>query len=97
MLQEGIYASNWPLDKQSVWAIVNRSDYDATGPQMEVPADPGVHCVDLYHGVEITPMLRDNQRVLSFDIEAKGFGAVFASTKLTDAVIKDDKNTGEQF
>jgi formylglycine-generating enzyme required for sulfatase activity len=78
MLQYGVFASRWPLGDETLWTIVNRNEYDVADAQMEVPAD--LHYYDLYHGVELKPKARGAERiVLSFTIEANGFGAVLAS------------------
>ena len=79
VLRYGVFASHWPLQKQSVWTIVNRNVYDVDGPQIELPAVVGMHYFDLYHGREITPQHLQGKDVLSFHIEAKGFAALFAS------------------
>lgn len=75
----GVYASRWPLDKETVWTVVNRTGYDITGPQMDVPATPGMRYFDLYHGVEIKPETNGSADVLSFPIEAHGYGAILAT------------------
>jgi len=76
----GIVASRWPRDRETVWTLVNRRDFDVDGPQLRVPAEPNVHWFDLYHGVELRPAMSGNHAVLSFAIEAHGFGAVLATT-----------------
>ena len=40
---------------------------------------------DLYHGVELTPEREGNTAVLSFAIEAHGYGAVLATQGAPDA------------
>ncbi|HEV2395781.1 MAG TPA: formylglycine-generating enzyme family protein [Candidatus Sulfotelmatobacter sp.] len=85
MLRYGVYASRWPLGEQAVWTIVNRNEYDVDGDQMEVPASYGYHYFDLYHGIELKAETRPNrQTVLSFPIEAKGYGAVLQTKALPD-------------
>jgi formylglycine-generating enzyme required for sulfatase activity len=37
-----------------------------------------MHYYDLWHGVELTPSLRDGNSILSFSLESLGFGAVLA-------------------
>lgn len=74
----GVFASRWPKDGQTVWTIVNRNEYDIDGDQLTVPAESGLRWFDLYHGRELTPTLEGGKATLSFPIEAKGFGAVFA-------------------
>jgi gamma-glutamyl hercynylcysteine S-oxide synthase len=79
-LRYGVYASRWPLGDQTLWAIVNRNEYGVDGGQLEVDAASGFHYFDLYHGSEIGPEKRGgNRNVLSFPIEAHGFGAILAT------------------
>jgi gamma-glutamyl hercynylcysteine S-oxide synthase len=85
----GIFASRWPLGNQTVWTIVNRNEYNVSGRQMSVPSKPGVRYFDLYHGVELKPNQEDGKDVLSFPIEAHGFGAVLATTEGPDAHFRE--------
>jgi formylglycine-generating enzyme required for sulfatase activity len=86
----GVFASRWPLDSQTVWTIVNRNEYDLSGPQIELPAQDGVRYFDLYHGVELKPVRsRDGKAVLSFDLEAHGYGAVLATPSDPEAAIRN--------
>jgi len=90
MLRYGVYASRWPLEGQTLWTIVNRNEYDLDGDQMEVAAGQGARYYDLYHGVELKPQPRGVGRwVLSFPIEAKGYGAVFATGTEPDVHLQD--------
>ncbi|HVZ82114.1 MAG TPA: SUMF1/EgtB/PvdO family nonheme iron enzyme [Terracidiphilus sp.] len=75
----GVFASRWPLHDQTVWTIVNRNEYDVSGPQISVPAADGTRYFDLYHGTELKPDRDGGNDVLSFDIEAHGIGAVLAT------------------
>jgi gamma-glutamyl hercynylcysteine S-oxide synthase len=79
MSNYGVYASRWPLGKETVWTIVNRNAYDTDGPQMEVPAAAGMRYFDLYHGAELQPTVNGQTAVLSFAIEANGYGAILAT------------------
>ncbi len=80
MLRYGVFASRWPLEGNTVWTIVNRNEYDVAGDQMEVPSSEGTRYFDLYHGVELKIQTRPGKRsVLSFPIEAKGYGAILAT------------------
>ena len=89
MLRYGIYASQWPAGNQTVWTIVNRNDYDVEGPQLELAVTPGVRYFDLYHGVELTPAKNQaGKNVLSFAIEAHGYGALLATSSAPDAGIQ---------
>lgn len=79
-LRYGVYASRWPLGEQTLWTIVNRNEYAVEGGQMEVDGASSFHYFDLYHGTEIVPQKRgENRNVLSFAIEAHGFGAILAT------------------
>jgi len=75
MRRYGVFASNWQA--QGLWTIVNRNEYDVEGPQMAVRRWPGgMRYFDLYHGVELTPQREGDMDVLSFPIEAHGYGAI---------------------
>jgi formylglycine-generating enzyme required for sulfatase activity len=89
MLRYGIFASRWPLNDQTVWTIVNRNDYDVNGQQMEVPSESGTRYFDLYHGAELKGE-RDpiGRSVLSFPLEAHGYGAVLATRTEPNTTLK---------
>jgi len=75
VLQDGVYASRWPLpQKQAIlWTIVNRGGRNLTGPQLRVDGADDAHYYDCYHGVE----LRANDAgELAFALEAGGYGCV---------------------
>jgi formylglycine-generating enzyme required for sulfatase activity len=74
----GIYASRFPGEKQTLWLLVNRSDRDAQGEQLQVPAAAGMRYYDLWRGVELKPAVSGPSATLSFEIEAHGYGAVLA-------------------
>ena len=75
----GVYASRWPLGDQTVWTIVNRTSYDIADRQIDVKTAPGMRYFDLYHGVELKPEADGAVSVLSFNIEANGYGAILAA------------------
>jgi len=75
----GVYASRWPLGKETVWTIVNRTGYNIAGSQMDVTLAPGMRYFDLYHGTELKPETDGALTVLSFEIEANGFAAILAT------------------
>ena len=75
----GVYASKWPLGNESLWTIVNRNPYDVGGRQMDVFVNPAMRYFDLYHGVELKPQIDGPMAVLSFDLEAYGYGAILAT------------------
>ena len=72
----GVFASRWPLNDQTLWTLVNRNEYNVSGPQLSVPGWDGAHYYDLYHGVELQGQREDGALVLNFPLEAHGFGAV---------------------
>jgi iron(II)-dependent oxidoreductase len=79
MLHFGVFASRWPLGEDTVWTIVNRNEYNVSGPQIELSRHEGMHYFDLYHGVELTPESRGNKIVLTFDLDEKDCGAILAT------------------
>ncbi|MGO9239921.1 MAG: formylglycine-generating enzyme family protein [Bryobacteraceae bacterium] len=79
-LQYGIFASKFPGAGATLWTMVNRNPYDVSGRQLAIPAASYVRYYDVYHGVELTPAREGASVVLSFDMEAHGFGAVLAVT-----------------
>ncbi|HLJ47379.1 MAG TPA: SUMF1/EgtB/PvdO family nonheme iron enzyme [Bryobacteraceae bacterium] len=89
-LRFGVFASRWPLGSETVWTIVNRNEYDVTGPQIEVPAEDGMRYFDLYHGVELQPVSsRRGKAVLAFTIEAHGYGALLTTRSSPDAGLQN--------
>ncbi len=80
-LQEGVFASRFPNHSSTLWTIVNRNEYDVAGAQLRVPFQAGTRFYDLWHGVELKPAMQGNDGVLSFDLEGRGFGAVFATSE----------------
>ena len=84
----GVYASRWPLGQETVWTIVNRNGYNIAGRQMGIPAAAGMRYFDLYHGVELHPEAEQQNAVLSFDLEANGYGAILATPGEPSSAIK---------
>ncbi len=74
---------------QTVWTLVNRNEYDVDGREISVDAKEGVRYFDLYHGVELHPDHEGGKDVLSFAMEAHGFGAILATTAEPDAGLRD--------
>jgi iron(II)-dependent oxidoreductase len=72
----GILASKFPSAHAIAWTMVNRNHYTVSGRQLIVTAMPGAHFYDLWHGVELTAEPEGSSVVLSFALEADGFGAV---------------------
>ena len=92
MHRYGVFASRWPVAEETVWTIVNRNEYSTDGAQMTIPHRDGVRYFDLYHGSELNPQREPafivalgstvgdvpTFDVLSFPLEARGYGAVLA-------------------
>jgi formylglycine-generating enzyme required for sulfatase activity len=70
-----------------VWTVVNRNEYDVDGAQLSVTTGDGIRWFDLYHGLEVKPIVQDGRATLSFPIEAKGYGAVIAVQGEPDATL----------
>jgi formylglycine-generating enzyme required for sulfatase activity len=85
MLQPNIYASRFPLGPRTVWLIVNRTNKDVDGPQISIPAKPGMHFYDIWNGRELNAQMNGDSGTLSFPIEANGFGAVLATEETPSA------------
>jgi formylglycine-generating enzyme required for sulfatase activity len=88
MHRYGVYASRWPREDQTIWTIVNRNEYDVQGRQMTISFKPGMRYFDLYHGVELTPEVEGDKAVLSFPLEAHGYGMVLATAGEPDAAMR---------
>jgi hypothetical protein len=80
MLRYQINASKWPAEGHTLWTIVNRNEYDVKGQQISLPVTPGMRYYDIWHGVELKPVIENGNATLSFDIEANGFGALLATS-----------------
>jgi formylglycine-generating enzyme required for sulfatase activity len=87
MLHFGVFASRWPKGDQTVWTIVNRNEYDVSGPQMELPSVEGTRYFDLYHGVELKPDQKGGKVTLTFALNEKDYGAVLATKSAPDEKI----------
>jgi formylglycine-generating enzyme required for sulfatase activity len=81
VLQPGVFASRFPAASGTLWTLVNRNEYDVSGPQIEISSQPGMHYYDLWHGTELTPAVVNGKATLSFDLEHLGYGAVLATQK----------------
>ena len=76
MQQFGVFASRWPGEQSTLWTIVNRNHYPVSGRQLSLPYKAGARYFDLWHGVEIMPAKESDASLLSFDLEASGYGAI---------------------
>lgn len=87
-LQFGVFATGWPLGAEKVFTLINRNEYNLTGPQLELSYAPGLHYYDLWNGVELTPTRQGSTVILDFDMEGRGYGAIFATPELKTASIR---------
>ena len=79
MRQYGVFASAWPRGDTTLWTIINRNHYAVGGRALTVPHQPGMRYFDLWRGRELHGAVADGQDTLSLDLDADGFGAVFAT------------------
>jgi len=77
-LQAGIFASRFPSETRTLWALINRQEYDVEGEQLSVPHVPGTRYVDVWNGVNIEPRVDGERAILSLPIAARGFGAIMS-------------------
>lgn len=77
-IQHDVYASRFGDGDCALWTVVNRSEYESTGDQLDLSGGEGYRFLDLWNGVELTPRIEGDRMILSFDMEERGFGAVLA-------------------
>ena len=77
-LQAGVFASRFPGMGVSLWAIVNRNEYDVDGEQVALEHPHGVEYFDVWNGVRIEPRFQSGQAFFSLKLEARGFGAILS-------------------
>ncbi len=97
VVQAGVFASRFPRTGGTLWTIVNRNEYDVSGPELEIKIDtasqPGMHYndhfYDLWHGTELTPLIANGKATLNFNLEGLGYGAVLATAGKADQGIQN--------
>jgi formylglycine-generating enzyme required for sulfatase activity len=76
-LQPNVYASAFPTKDGTLYLLINRSDKDLAGAQLEMSMPSGATFYDLWHGVKIGSIAGPRDvGIFDFDIEAHGFGAI---------------------
>ena len=94
---DAVFATQFPLGPESLWTIVNRGGLNSTGAQLVIPgatkhgmsSGNALHYYDCYHGTELKPAVSNDGNVtLSFDIEANGYGCVFASPDTMEKALR---------
>jgi formylglycine-generating enzyme required for sulfatase activity len=89
VLQSGVFSSRFPRPRGTLWTIVNRNEYDVSGPEIEIASRPRMHYYDLWHGTELSPVLSDGKATLTFDLEGLGYGAVLATEAKPDESVQN--------
>jgi len=78
-LRQGVFASKFPGQEQTLWTLVNRNEYDVAGRQIALPYKSAMHFYNVWQGEELKPEVSGATATLSFEVEAHGFGAVLAT------------------
>ncbi len=78
-LQYGTYASTWPGEMKTLFTIINRNAYEVQGAQLQLHSEDGAHYYDLWNGRELQPQALDGTVLLSFPMDANGFGAILVT------------------
>lgn len=86
VLQSGVFASKFPGKAETLWTLVNRNNFDVVGTQIRTPYVRGEHYYDLWNGVQLTPDVQGDTAVLSFALEARGYGALLAVGSVNTSV-----------
>eukprot|EP00463_Aulacantha_scolymantha_P001080 TRINITY_DN174_c0_g1_i3.p1 TRINITY_DN174_c0_g1~~TRINITY_DN174_c0_g1_i3.p1 ORF type:complete len:535 (+),score=134.03 TRINITY_DN174_c0_g1_i3:189-1607(+) len=90
-INNGIFASKWPVHGTIAWTFVNRGKKNVTGSQLTfTPPGTGYVYYDCYHGVSLQARTDGPQVTLSFDIEVAGYGCVLAFPTSSKPVGLDD-------
>jgi len=76
--QGGIFASRFPVEGLCLHTFINRNEYAVNGEQIGLPHVDGTRYYDVWHGVELSPSIRDGVAVIELPMEARGFGAVLS-------------------
>jgi iron(II)-dependent oxidoreductase len=79
-LQAGVFASRFPGAGQTLWTIVNRTEYEVAGEQIAIAHAAGTQYFDVWNGVRLEPRIEDGKARCTLKLEAHGFGAIFAVT-----------------
>ncbi|MGZ3821392.1 MAG: formylglycine-generating enzyme family protein [Mucilaginibacter sp.] len=80
VVQKGVFASRFPVKNGAVYTLVNRDSMPKSAVQIELPYKKGLCYYDLWSGNKLKPQ-RDKDKIsLSFNIEARGYGAVWVSS-----------------
>jgi formylglycine-generating enzyme required for sulfatase activity len=78
VLQQGVFASRFPGDDETVYTFINRDSTDKQGREIQLSYQAGMSYYDIWNGIKLNPQKESDHIILSFPIEANGFGAVLA-------------------
>lgn len=93
-LQRGVYASRFPGEGRTLWALVNRNEFDLDGEQLALPHAEGTRYYDLWTGRALAPRVIDGEALVELALEARGFGALLALAPGASAEGLDDVLAG---
>ncbi|KAI9914806.1 hypothetical protein PsorP6_007253 [Peronosclerospora sorghi] len=82
MQDEGVYASAFSHESESLYTIISTVDEETTF-QLPLTAEQdrdNVHVYDVYHGVELPKQVERNGTVVAVTLEPEGFGAMYVTT-----------------
>jgi gamma-glutamyl hercynylcysteine S-oxide synthase len=76
-----VYASKWPSETNSqvLWTLVNIGSSTVNGSQLVIPYQAGMVYYDLWHGVELKPVVNNGTAALVFSIEGNGYGVILGT------------------
>jgi gamma-glutamyl hercynylcysteine S-oxide synthase len=76
-----VYASKWPSETNSqvLWTLVNIGASAVNGSQLVIPYQAGMVYYDLWHGVELKPVVNNGTAALAFSIEGDGYGVILGT------------------
>lgn len=75
-LQFGVFASRFPGEQQTFWALINRNEFAVEGEQINVPHVEGADYFDPWNGTRLDPRIEDGRAIFSMKMDARGFGAI---------------------
>lgn len=78
VVKKGVFATQFPGVDMVVYNFVNRDSTDKPGIQIELPFKENLRYFDIWNGVELNPVRKNDSISLGFLIEAHGYGSVLS-------------------
>ena len=75
-LQNGVFATEFPLDGTTLWTIISRNEYELSGEQLAAPHREGRRYFDIWNGTELNPRVENGEAIIDLPLEANGYGCV---------------------